>query len=149
MRVVLQRVRSASVSVDNVVVGSIQHGLVALVGFTHADTATDVQWMSDKLLQIRVFPDADGRMNRSVAETQGGILVVSQFTLYGELRKGTRPSYTDAARPEVAQPLYDLLLATLRASSSIHIASGVFGAMMDVELINDGPVTILVERPTP
>ncbi len=149
MRVILQRVRSASVSMSGAIVGAVNHGLLALVGFTHADTPAEVQWIAEKLMQIRVFADDDGKMNRSVVDVSGGILVVSQFTLYGELRKGTRPTYTEAARPDVAEPLYDLLLATLRSATSLHVASGVFGAMMDVALVNDGPVTILLERSTP
>lgn len=149
MRVVLQRVRSASVRVDGVVVGAIEHGLVALVGITHTDTPLTAQWIAEKLVQIRMFADADGKMNLSVSDVSGSILVVSQFTLYGELTKGTRPSYGDAARPDVAEPLYEHLLATLRSITTIPIASGVFGAMMDVELVNDGPVTIILERETP
>lgn len=149
MRVILQRVRSASVTIDGVIVGAVDHGLLALVGFTHSDTPAEVQWIAEKFVQIRVFADDDGKMNRSVVDVNGGILVVSQFTLYGELKKGTRPSYTGAARPNVAEPLYDLLLATLRSIPSVRIASGVFGAMMDVALVNDGPVTIILERPTP
>ncbi|MBS1561264.1 MAG: D-tyrosyl-tRNA(Tyr) deacylase [Bacteroidetes bacterium] len=149
MRVVLQRVRSASVRVAGATVGSIEYGLVALVGFTHADTPADVRWMAEKLVQIRVFADVEGKMNLSVTDVAGSILVVSQFTLYGALPKGTRPSYTDAARADVAEPLYEHLLATLRSITTVPIACGIFGAMMEVELVNDGPVTIILERETP
>jgi D-tyrosyl-tRNA(Tyr) deacylase len=145
MRVVLQRVSKASVSVDGRVVGSIGRGLLALVGFTTTDGDEQVQWMAEKIATLRVFADDEGKMNRDVTEVGGALLVVSQFTLYGDARKGRRPSFVDAARPEVAIPLYDSFKHVL-GERGLRVASGEFGATMDVELVNDGPVTILLER---
>ncbi len=145
MRVVAQRVSRAAVSIDSVVVGQIEHGLMLLVGFTHDDTGREVAWMTEKLLGLRIFSDADGKMNRSVMDAGGAILVVSQFTLYGDVRKGRRPSFIDAARPEIAIPLYESFLAAL-ANAGVRVAAGRFGADMKVDLINDGPVTMLLER---
>lgn len=148
MKCVIQRVSRASVTVDGSVVGSINHGLLVLVGITHADTNDQAAWMADKILTLRVFADDEGKMNRSVMDVSGGVLLVSQFTLYGDLKKGTRPSFIAAARPEQALPLFDHLVELVRrgAESNVHVATGTFGAMMDVELVNDGPVTIVVER---
>ncbi|MCX6139355.1 MAG: D-aminoacyl-tRNA deacylase [Candidatus Kapabacteria bacterium] len=151
MRIVIQRVSSAHVDVDGQTVGSIDHGLLALVGISHKDTSMQVAWMAEKILALRIFPDDDRKMNLSIKETGGGILLVSQFTLYGDVSKGTRPSFVDAARPEHAQPLFDELVKRVHdlsrdAPSPISIATGVFGAMMDVHLVNNGPVTILLER---
>lgn len=149
MKCVVQRVSRASVTVDGVVVGSIANGLLVLVGITHTDSEVQAQWIADKLLSLRVFADDEGKMNRSVTDNGGGILLVSQFTLYGDLKKGTRPSFIEAARPEHAQPLFDRLVDLVRqgaSSTSVSVATGIFGAMMDVELVNDGPVTILLER---
>lgn len=148
MRTVIQRVTRAAVHVDGTCVGRIDHGLLALVGITHDDTMQEVAWMAEKLLSLRVFPDDDGKMNRNVVDAGGGLLLVSQFTLYGNLRKGTRPSFIEAARPEVAQPLFDALVATCKAmaNGSVPVQQGIFGAMMQVELVNDGPVTVILER---
>jgi D-aminoacyl-tRNA deacylase len=148
MKCVIQRVTRASVTVDGTIVGSINHGLLVLVGITHADTNDQAAWMADKILTLRVFADDEGKMNRSVKDVSGGVLLVSQFTLYGDLKKGTRPSFIAAARPEQAQPLFDHLvdLVRLGAELNVDVATGTFGAMMDVELVNDGPVTIVVER---
>ena len=147
MRVLIQRVTGAQVSVDGIVTGKIGAGLVALVGIRDGDTAEEVQWMAEKVLQLRVFSDKDGKMNLSLAETGGSILAISQFTLYGALPKGNRPSYLMAARPEVAEPLYEAFLAHLRASlGTERVAAGVFQAHMEVSLINDGPVTLMLER---
>jgi D-tyrosyl-tRNA(Tyr) deacylase len=145
MRIVLQRVSRARVTVDGRVTGEIGRGLLLLVGFTAADRDDGLAWMARKVLQLRVFSDDEGKMNRSVEEADGGVLVVSQFTLYGDARKGNRPSFIDAARPEVAIPLYERFVALLRASGR-PVATGEFGAMMDVELVNDGPVTLILER---
>ncbi|HEY8062143.1 MAG TPA: D-aminoacyl-tRNA deacylase [Gemmatimonadales bacterium] len=145
MRVLLQRVAEASVSIDGRIVGAIGAGFVLLVGFTHADTDAAVRWMTDKVVGLRIFPDADGKMNRDLAAVGGALLVVSQFTLYGDAAKGRRPSFIDAARPEVAMPLYRLFIAELR-SRGLDVASGEFGADMQVSLVNDGPVTLLLER---
>ena len=149
MRVVLQRVSRAAVRVDGQVTGQIGAGFVVLVGFAPADTDDTLGWMADKILSLRLFADAAGKMNRSLDEVGGAVLVVSQFTLYGDAHKGRRPSFIDAAPPEVAKPLYEKFVTLLRergAGSGIRIESGVFGAMMEVELVNDGPVTLLLEK---
>lgn len=125
--------------------GTIGSGFLLLVGFTHGDTVEQVAWMADKVTSLRLFADDVGRMNLGIQEVGGAILVVSQFTLYGDARKGRRPSFVDAARPEIATQLYQMFLATLRASG-VPVASGEFGADMQVALVNDGPVTLLLER---
>ena len=145
MRVLLQRVSEASVSIAGRVVGAIGPGLVLLVGFTHADTVAEVRWLTDKVVGLRVFNDAAGKMNCDVAAAGGAVLAVSQFTLYGDTAKGRRPSFIDAARPETASPLYESFLAALRAAG-LTVASGEFGADMQVSLVNDGPVTLMLER---
>lgn len=150
MRVLVQRTARAEVRVrdgagGSRVAGRIGHGLVLLVGFTHTDTPDHVAWMAEKVAGLRLFTDDEGKMNRSVEEVGGALLVVSQFTLYGDARKGRRPSFVDAARPEVAIPLYDAFLDALRARA-LPVASGEFGAHMEVELVNDGPVTLWLER---
>lgn len=145
MRVVLQRVSRASVSIAGTIVGRVGRGFCLLVGFAHTDTAEQVQWMADKIAGLRVFGDAEGRMNLSLAEVEGGALVVSQFTLYGDTAKGRRPSFIDAARPEIAIPLYELFTGELR-NRGIAVETGEFGAMMEVEILNDGPVTLVLER---
>ncbi len=145
MRVVLQRVSNARVSVAARVTGRIGRGLLLLAGFTAADSEDSVSWMADKVLGLRIFPDEQGKMNRSVAEVDGELLVVSQFTLYGDTRKGRRPSFIEAAPPEIAIPLYERFVALLRASG-LRVETGEFRAMMDVELVNDGPVTLILER---
>ena len=145
MRVVLQRVSRARVTVDGRVTGEIGRGLLLLAGFTDADTDEALAWMADKVVTLRIFPDDEGKMNRSVQEVDGGLLIVSQFTLYGDARKGRRPSFVDAARPEVAIPLYERFLRMLRDTGR-PVQTGEFGAMMDVELVNDGPVTLVLER---
>lgn len=144
MKVVLQRSKKASVTVDGTVTGAIDHGYVLLVGLTHTDTQEDAAYTAKKIASLRLFEDEDGKMNRSIDETGGAILSVSQFTLYGDTRKGRRPSFIEAARPETAQPLYDYFNEQLR-SYGLTVETGVFGAMMDVSLVNDGPVTIIVE----
>lgn len=146
MKCVVQRVKNATVAVDGQIVSSIGPGLLVLAGIAVTDTVAEVNWMASKLPVLRVFPDETGAMNRSLADIGGGLLVVSQFTLYGDLVKGTRPSFMKAARPDHAEPLYNLLLETLKSTTDIDIQSGQFGAMMDVSLVNDGPVTMLLER---
>jgi D-aminoacyl-tRNA deacylase len=146
MRVVLQRVTRASVRVGETVTGRIDSGLLLLVGFTHGDGAREVAWMSEKVVGLRVFADAAGKMNRSVVDVSGAILVVSQFTLYGDARRGRRPSFIDAARPDVATHLYEIFIAALR-NTGIVVATGEFGADMQVELVNDGPVTLVLDSP--
>lgn len=145
MRVVLQRVSRAAVRVGGADLGAIDAGLLLLVGFAAGDGMADVSWMADKVVGLRVFSDDEGKMNRSVAECGGSILVVSQFTLYGDARKGRRPSFVEAARPEIAIPLYESFVAALR-STGIRVATGEFGADMKVELVNDGPVTLILEK---
>ncbi|HYR09407.1 MAG TPA: D-aminoacyl-tRNA deacylase [Longimicrobium sp.] len=145
MRIVLQRVSRARVTVEGRVTGEIGRGLLLLAGFTDGDTEDALAWMADKVVGLRIFPDDEGKMNRSVQEIGGGLLVVSQFTLYGDTRKGRRPSFIDAARPEIAIPLYERFVDLLRATG-LPVGTGEFGAMMDVELVNDGPVTLILER---
>ena len=145
MRVVLQRVARATVTVDDVVVGSIGKGLLLLVGFGHSDADDAVAWMADRILGLRVFADEAGKMNLSVQDVIGEILVVSQFTLYGDTRKGRRPSFVDAAPPDRAVPLYESFVNTLEAGGC-NVRTGQFGAMMQVSLVNDGPVTLILER---
>jgi D-aminoacyl-tRNA deacylase len=143
--VVLQRVSRASVTVAGGVTGAIGRGYLVLVGFTAGDTGDAVTWMAEKIAGLRLFTDADGKMNLPLADVEGAVLVVSQFTLYGDARKGRRPSFVDAAPPELAVPLYEAFLAALRATG-LRVEAGVFGAMMDVELVNEGPVTLLLDR---
>lgn len=145
MRVVLQRVTEASVTISGKVVGEIGRGFCLLVGFTHADTPAEVDWMAEKLAGLRLFTDAEGKMNLGLGEVGGQLLVISQFTLYGDAAKGRRPSFITAARPEVAIPLYERFLERLRAQG-ITVASGEFGADMLVKIHNDGPVTLILDR---
>ena len=147
MRAVLQRVSRAEVRVASRVTGSIGPGFLVLAGFSAADTDPVLDWMAEKILGLRIFGDAEGKMNLDLAAVQGGILVVSQFTLYGDVSKGRRPSFIGAAGPDVAIPLYERFLALLRdKGQGIPILTGEFGAMMDVELVNDGPVTLILEK---
>lgn len=145
MRVVAQRVHSASVTVDGKVVGQIGHGLLLLVGITAGDTETDVEWLAGKLAKLRIFPDEAGQMNRSVVEVGGGVLVVSQFTLYASTQKGTRPSFNAAAGPDVARALYETFVTQIGRLITQPVQTGAFGEMMDVALVNHGPVTILLD----
>lgn len=146
MRVLLQRVSRASVRVAGRTVGSVGRGHVLLVGFREGDTEEQARWMADKVLELRVFPDEAGKMNRSLLDVGGDLLVVSQFTLYGDTRKGRRPSFVHAADPDRAVPLYERFVELLRARAPGAVATGSFGALMEVELVNDGPVTLLLER---
>lgn len=143
MRAVIQRVKEASVTIDGKVKGSISHGLLLFLGIEEADTREDLQYICEKAVNLRVFEDDEGKMNKSVQESNGGVLLVSQFTLYGDARKGRRPSFSKAARPEQAIPLYEEAIALLGAH--VPVETGEFQAMMDVALINDGPVTILLD----
>ena len=145
MRVVLQRVSRASVTIDGRVAGSVGRGFCLLVGFTHSDTVAQVDWMAEKVAGLRLFSDVEGKMNLALSEVGGALLVVSQFTLYGDAAKGRRPSFIDAARPEVAIPLYNRFLEALRAMG-LTVAAGEFGADMQVEIHNDGPVTLILDR---
>lgn len=144
MRAVVQRVSSAQVTVDNSIIGQINQGFVVLLGIHQEDTIADVQYLVKKITQLRVFEDADGKMNDSLAAIHGGILSISQFTLYAQTKKGNRPSFIAAARPEVAEPLYEAFNQALR-EQNIPVATGMFGAHMQVSLVNDGPVTIIYD----
>jgi D-tyrosyl-tRNA(Tyr) deacylase len=145
MRVVLQRVSRASVTIDGRTAGAIGRGFCLLVGLTHADTEATVDWMAEKVAGLRLFSDPEGKMNLGLDEVGGGVLVISQFTLYGDAAKGRRPSFVDAARPEQAIPLYQRFVAALRGRG-LEVATGEFGANMQVEIHNDGPVTLILER---
>lgn len=145
MRILLQRVTRASVSVDQRVVGSIGHGLVALVGVGQGDAADDAARMADKVARLRIFNDADGRFNRSVLDVRGGALVISQFTLYADARRGRRPGFTEAAAPELAAPLCEAFALRLGEQGVVPVETGVFGATMQVEIHNQGPVTIWLD----
>jgi D-tyrosyl-tRNA(Tyr) deacylase len=145
MRVVLQRVSKASVTIGGRVAGAIGPGFCLLVGFTHGDTGEQVDWMAEKVAGLRLFSDAEGKMNLGLSEVQGALLVISQFTLYGDTARGRRPSFIEAARPETAIPLYQRFLEALRGRG-LEVASGEFGADMQVEIHNDGPVTLILER---
>lgn len=144
MKACVQRVRQASVTVDRQVIGAISHGLLVLLGVGRHDREADADYLADKLVGLRIFEDADGKMNRSLAEVGGEMLVVSQFTLWGDCRKGRRPSFVEAAPPELAERLYEHFVAAV-GQLGIRVATGRFRAQMDVALINDGPVTLLVE----
>ncbi|MGG0667520.1 D-aminoacyl-tRNA deacylase [Sporosarcina koreensis] len=144
MKVVLQRSGNASVTVDGEVTGSIRNGYVLLVGITHDDTEQDAEYIAKKVAGLRLWEDEEGKMNRSIDEVDGEILSVSQFTLYGDVRKGRRPSFIEAARPEKAEPIWKHFNKALR-EQGLKVETGVFGAMMDVSLVNDGPVTIIIE----
>lgn len=144
MRVVVQRSKAASVTVDHQIVGRIDAGLMLLVGIKKGDTMDDIKYVADKVAGLRIFEDSEGKMNRSVIDTGGGVLSISQFTLYGDVRKGRRPSFGEAAGSDEAKPLYEVFNNCLR-SKGLTVETGIFGAMMDVSFTNDGPVTIIVE----
>ncbi|HJP95041.1 MAG TPA: D-aminoacyl-tRNA deacylase [Pyrinomonadaceae bacterium] len=144
MRAVVQRVTRASVTIDGQTVGEIENGLVVLLGIARDDTTADADYLAPKIVALRIFDDAEGRMNVSVKEIGGGLLVVSQFTLYGDVRRGLRPSWSDAAPPEIAEPLYDYFVESSRKLLG-RVETGSFRKMMQLELVNDGPVTILLD----
>jgi D-tyrosyl-tRNA(Tyr) deacylase len=146
VRVVLQRVSRAEVRIEGRTVGRIGRGHLVLLGIAEGDGPEQVEWMADKIVGLRIFADDEGKMNRSLDEVEGDVLVVSQFTLLGDVRKGRRPSFIGAAAPERAIPLYERFVDTLRASVRGRVETGEFGALMDVELVNDGPVTLVIER---
>jgi D-tyrosyl-tRNA(Tyr) deacylase len=144
MRAVVQRVTRASVTIDGEIAGEIEHGLVVLLGIARDDTKEDADYLAPKIIALRIFDDAEGRMNLSLKDSGGGLLIVSQFTLYGDVRRGLRPSWSDAAAPEIAEPLYDYFVESSRKLLG-RVETGSFRKMMLVELVNDGPVTILVD----
>lgn len=144
MRAVVQKVSSSKVTVDGEIIGKIDQGLMVLLGVTHDDTSKDVDYMVDKVTNLRIFEDEEGKMNLSLKDIGGDVLAVSQFTLYGDARRGRRPSFSDAARPEVANPLYEEFIEKVK-TQGINVETGKFGAHMMVDLTNDGPVTILLE----
>ena len=145
MRIVIQRVREASVKINDEIVGEIQQGLLVLLGIEHVDSELDADYLIQKLIHLRIFGDDEGKMNLSVSDISGGLLIVSQFTLFADTKKGNRPSFIRSARPEQAIPLYEYFLSQLKKEFSGKIENGVFGANMQVELINDGPVTIIMD----
>lgn len=145
MRAVIQRVQKATVRIDNQIPGSINQGLLVLLGIEDADTQEDINWLSAKIINLRIFNDLEGIMNLSLKEIKGDLLLVSQFTLHGSTRKGNRPSYIRASKPTVAIPMYEKMIKQLESDLGKNIQTGVFGADMQVELINDGPVTIIVD----
>ena len=144
MRAVIQRVSRASVRINENTTGQIGHGLVVLLGIRSEDTTRDLQWLADKIVHLRIFDDDEGKMNRSLADIDGEMLIVSQFTIFGDCRKGRRPGYSNAAPPEIAEPLYQQFIEAV-ASQQISVATGTFRAAMEVELVNDGPVTLLLD----
>ncbi|GAB6191381.1 D-aminoacyl-tRNA deacylase [Desulfocastanea catecholica] len=144
MRAVIQRVRRASVTIDGSIHGEIGRGMVVLLGIHGNDTLTDLQWLAEKVVNLRIFDDAQGKMNLSLAEIDGAMLIISQFTLYGDCRKGRRPGFSSAAPPEIAEPLYHRFIAEIK-NKQVKVASGIFQAAMDVELVNEGPVTLLLD----
>lgn len=146
MKIVIQRCSRAEVRIDGETVGKIGQGIMLLVGITHNDTRETADFMAKKIAGMRIFDDEDGKMNLSINDIGGSVLSISQFTLYGDAHKGNRPSYVEAARPEVAEPLYNYLNQTLRDEYNLHVETGRFGANMQVDFINDGPVTIVLEK---
>lgn len=145
MRLVIQRVKHASVEIENKIKGRINHGLLILLGITHDDTIEDLNWLSQKLVNLRIFIDENGVMNKSLIDVNGDILLISQFTLYAQTQKGNRPSYINAAKAEIAIPLYEQMILKLQRDLNKEIQTGEFGADMKVELLNDGPVTIIMD----
>jgi D-tyrosyl-tRNA(Tyr) deacylase len=145
MRVVIQRVSKASVSIGEEIYSQIQQGLLILLGIENNDTAEDVKWLSNKIANLRIFSDENGQMNKSILDVKGQVLVVSQFTLHAKTKKGNRPSFTEAARPEIAIPLYETFIKRLSLDAQQEVQTGKFGADMQVSLCNDGPVTILID----
>jgi len=145
MRLVIQKVMRASVAIDNMIKSEIKQGLLVLAGFEPADNDDDIAWMTKKMLNLRIFDDENGVMNRSVKDVEGEILIISQFTLHARTKKGNRPSYVDAAPPEIAIPLYEKFIACVENTLGKMVGTGEFGAYMQVELVNDGPVTIFID----
>ena len=145
MRAVLQRVSKASVTIENQKVAKIEKGLLILLGIVNEDTKEDIVWLSKKIINLRIFPDEEGVMNQSILDLNGEVIVVSQFTLHANTRKGNRPSYINAAKPDVAIPIYELFVKQMNSDLGKTVQTGEFGANMQVELVNDGPVTIIID----
>ena len=145
MKIIVQRAKNAKVIVDEKIVGEIEHGLMLLIGITHEDQLEEAKYCAKKVANLRIFEDEAGKMNLSVKEVGGAILSISQFTLYGNVEKGNRPSFIEAARPEIAEPLYNEFNEILRSAHGLQVETGVFGAMMAIDFVNDGPVTLVVE----
>ena len=148
MRAVIQRVSKASVSINEQICGQIRHGLLILLGIEEADNKDDIDWLSGKIIRLRIFPDEQGVMNKSITESDGDILLISQFTLHASTKKGNRPSYIKAARPDKAIPLYEAFIKQLEEYLGKNIETGEFGALMDISLVNSGPVTIIIDSKT-
>lgn len=146
MKALIQRVTNAKVTIAGKTKGSIKKGLVVFVGFSDSDTTEKIEWVINKIRKLRIFTDHEGKMNTSVEDVNGSLLIISQFTLYASVKKGTRPSFIEAAKPELAENLYNYFLECVANITSLHIETGIFGADMKIELTNDGPVTILVEK---
>ena len=146
MRAIVQRVSRANVKIDGKITGEIGTGIVVFVAISNTDDQGIMKWFCNKLVNLRIFPDDENKMNRSVLDVKGGILLISNFTLYGDALKGFRPSFIKSAPPDISKPLYETMVQYLKENYPLHIASGEFGAMMDIELINDGPVTIIIEK---
>lgn len=146
MRAVVQRCKSANVTVDGKICGEIGAGLMVLIGINSTDNDKTIAWMADKLANLRIFSDIDGKMNLSLLDVNADMLIVSNFTLYGDARKGLRPSYIEAAPPEISEPVYNKIIDYLKSNYKFKIETGIFGAMMDVQLINDGPVTLIIDK---
>ena len=146
MKIVLQRVKNANVKVDNKIVGDISRGILIFLGITHDDTENEIKYLIDKIINLRIFEDENGKMNRSVLDLNGEILVVSQFTLYGDTRKGRRPGFDKAAKPDIAEKLYNDFIISLNEKTKLKIEKGIFGASMEINLSNDGPVTFILEK---
>ncbi len=146
MKIVLQRVRNATVTVEGNITGKIDNGLLLLVGVHPDDSDKEIEWICQKILKMRIFEDSDGKMNLSVRDVKGGLLVVSQFTLYANTEKGNRPSFIEAAKPDKANKIYEDMVSYFKQNSDLQVETGIFGAMMDVSFINSGPVTIILEK---
>lgn len=144
MRAVIQRVSRASVKIDGAIHGEISHGMVVLLGISGSDAVSDLQWLAEKVVNLRIFEDQQGKMNKSLTDIGGEMLIISQFTLYGDCRKGRRPGFSSAAAPEIAEPLYRRFIEEVK-NRQIKVATGIFQASMEIELVNDGPVTLLLD----
>jgi len=149
MRAVLQRVKKAAVTVNGEICGKIGSGILVLLGIENEDNKEDINWLSGKIARLRIFPDENDVMNKSVVDVNGELLIVSQFTLHASTKKGNRPSYIKAAKPDISVPLYEQFIQQMKTDTALNLQTGIFGAMMDVELVNDGPVTIIIDSKNP